>query len=84
MPGTSVAQRQFFGWAEHHPDQAKAEGKYPSAMSHSRMHDFAATPEKGLPAYVAHHEDGRSYYGKPKHAATADVSVPSARRYYGK
>ena len=49
MPATSQAQRRFFGWAEHNPEQAKAEGVLPK-MDKEQMHDFAATPEKGLPA----------------------------------
>ena len=49
MPATSKKQSRFFRWAEHNPGQAKAEGKYPTGMSKSDMHDFAATPDKGLP-----------------------------------
>jgi hypothetical protein len=35
--------------AEHHPE--KLRGLVPD-MSHKQLHDFAATPEKGLPAHV--------------------------------
>jgi hypothetical protein len=49
MPSVSVAQRRFFGWAMHHPDEAKAEGKA-TGMTPGQMKDFASTPEKGLPA----------------------------------
>lgn len=48
MPSESKAERRFFGWAEHNPAQAKAEGKLPD-MTKAQMHDFASTPEKGLP-----------------------------------
>lgn len=48
MPAVSKAQGRFFRWAEHNPAQAKAEGKA-TGMTKSQMHDFAATPEKGLP-----------------------------------
>lgn len=47
MPATSKAQANFFGMCEHHPEHAK--GKCPD-MPKSQMHDFAATPRKGLPA----------------------------------
>jgi hypothetical protein len=50
LPAVSKKQRRFFGWAEHNPSEAKAEGKYPKEMTHKQMHDFAATKEKGLPA----------------------------------
>lgn len=49
MPATSQAQRRFFGWAEHHPEEAKREGKYPKGMTRDQMSEFASTPEKGLP-----------------------------------
>ena len=49
MPAVSKARGRFFRWAEHNPDQAKAEGKA-TGMTTSQMHDFAVTPEKGLPA----------------------------------
>jgi hypothetical protein len=49
MPSVSVRQRRFFGWVEHHPDEARAEGKYPAGMTQDQMHDFAVTKESGLP-----------------------------------
>ena len=64
MPATSQAQARFFRWAEHNPQQAKSEGKA-TGMSKQQMHDFAATPEKGLP----HHAPARA----------ANGSVPVAR-----
>lgn len=51
MPAVSKAQGRFFRWAEHNPAQAKAEGKA-TGMTKSQMHDFAVTPEKGLPETV--------------------------------
>jgi hypothetical protein len=51
MPAVSKDQGRFFRWAEHNPDQAKAEGKA-TGMTTSQMHDFAVTPEKGLPNKV--------------------------------
>jgi hypothetical protein len=52
MPSESKAQRRFMGWLEHNPEQAAAEGKSTN-MSHQQLHDFASTPEKGLPEHVA-------------------------------
>lgn len=50
MPATSIAQRRFFGGWEHDPEGMH--GARPK-MTHEQMHDFAATPEKGLPMYAA-------------------------------
>ena len=60
MPAVSKAQQRFFGWAEHNPDKAKAEGKA-IGMSQQQMHDFAATPQKGLPQRAP---KKRQYYGE--------------------
>lgn len=48
MPSVSQAQRKFFAWQEHHPDQAAAEGKSVD-MTKNQMRDFASTPDAGLP-----------------------------------
>ena len=48
MPAVSQAQRRFFGWAMHNPEEARAKGKMPD-MTQSQMRDFASTPDKGLP-----------------------------------
>ena len=47
MPAKSKAQRKYFGWLEHAPEAAAKRKK--SGMTHAQMHDFASTPEKGLP-----------------------------------
>lgn len=52
MPATSKAQRQLFAIAEHQPDKLKNK-KVLGSMSKEDMHDFASTPEKGLPEHVA-------------------------------
>jgi hypothetical protein len=64
VPAVSKAQRRYFGWAEHNPAQAKAEGKFPTGMSMASMHDFAATKEKGLPAQAPSVPRKRKYYGQ--------------------
>jgi len=46
MPAVSEAQRRFFAIAEHHPEKLKR--RMPK-MSHKALHEFASTPEKGLP-----------------------------------
>jgi len=46
MPSVSQAQGRFFRWAEHDPAQAKKEGV---DMTHEQMHEFAVTPDAGLP-----------------------------------
>lgn len=46
MPAVSQAQQRFMAIAEH--DLGKLRGKAPD-MTHSQLHDFAATPRKSLP-----------------------------------
>lgn len=62
MPAKSEAQRRLMAMAEHHPEQIYARNRGVLAMSTSQMHDYATTPEKGLPKRVRHK------IGKPKHA----------------
>lgn len=49
MPATSIAQRRAMSIAEHHPEELKGKNRGLLKMSHSQLHDFAATPEKSLP-----------------------------------
>lgn len=49
MPSVSVAQRKLFAIAEHNPESLHPENKGLAKLSHSQLHDFAATSEKGLP-----------------------------------
>jgi len=46
MPAKSEAQRQLMAIAEHHPEKVRPENRGVLKMSHSQLHDFAAT--KGL------------------------------------
>jgi hypothetical protein len=41
--------------AEHHPDASPEAKKLSKSMSHSQLHDFAATKEKNLPIKVHAH-----------------------------
>jgi len=49
MPAKSQAQQRFMAIAEHHPEQLR--GPAPD-MTHAQLHDFAATPRKGLPQHA--------------------------------
>jgi len=59
MPATSRAQRVAMAIAEHHPDQLNPANKGLLQMSHQQLHDFASTPEKGLPQ----HANAKTVYG---------------------
>ncbi len=50
MPAKSKAQAIAMSIAEHNPSQLYARNRGLLKMSHSQLHDFAATPRKGLPA----------------------------------
>lgn len=47
--------------AEHHPDKLKGKNKGLLKMSHSQLHDFAATKEKGLPMKKKMKGKGKSH-----------------------
>ena len=49
MPALSRNQRIAMAIAEHNPDKLYAKNKGMLSMSHDQLHDFASTPEKGLP-----------------------------------
>jgi len=51
MPAESKAQRIAMAIAEHHPEDLYARNKGLKEMSHKQLHEFASTPEKGLPSY---------------------------------
>ena len=52
MPATSKAQREAIAISEHSPSKLYARNKGLLSMSKSDKHDFASTPEKGLPQYA--------------------------------
>lgn len=56
MPARSVKQREAMAIAEHHPEELYPENKGLTKMSHSQLHEFAATKERGLPPKVHHHK----------------------------
>ena len=49
MPAESVAQRQAMAIALHHPEQLYERNKGLKEMTQKQLHEFASTPEKGLP-----------------------------------
>jgi hypothetical protein len=51
MPALSKAQRQAMAIAEHHPEKLYAKNKGLKKMTKEQLHDFATTPEKGLPMH---------------------------------
>lgn len=59
MPATSQAQQAFMAICEHNPQHAK--GKCPD-MTKKQLHDYAATPRKGLPKRAK--EDLKNGYRK--------------------
>ncbi len=52
MPAKSIAQRKAIAIAEHAPGKLYARNKGLLSMDKEDMHDFAATPEKGLPRKI--------------------------------
>lgn len=65
MPSESRSQRRLFGAAEHGADFPLAR-KLRATMSHQQLHDFAATPEQGLPERVPHPHRNLKHYLHPK------------------
>lgn len=65
MPAKSKAQRVAMAIAEHHPEQLNPENKGLADMSKKDLHDFASTPEKGLPE---HTKKKKSAYSRVREA----------------
>lgn len=38
--------------AEHHPEELYERNKGAADMTHKQLHEFASTPNKGLPTYA--------------------------------
>ena len=49
MPAVSRKQQIAMAIAEHDPDKLYERNEGLTKMSHSQLHDFAATPRKNLP-----------------------------------
>jgi len=52
VPAESKAQRIAMAIAEHHPEDLYEKNKGLADMTHKQLHEFASTPEKGLPQHV--------------------------------
>ncbi len=61
MPAVSQAQRKAIAIAENNPDKLYDRNKGLLSMKPSDMHDFAATPDAGLPKKKS---KKRTYYGE--------------------
>jgi hypothetical protein len=66
MPAVSKAQREAMAIAEHHPSELKGKNKGLLGMSHQQLHDFASTPEKGLPKRKKKSEYQKAYEKRHK------------------
>ena len=52
MPAVSRAQQIAMAIAKNNPSKLYARNRGMLAMSPNQLHDYAATPRKGLPAHV--------------------------------
>jgi hypothetical protein len=49
MPAISKAQQAVMAIAEHEPSKLQKKNRGVLDMTHKQLHEFAATPRKGLP-----------------------------------
>lgn len=54
MPAVSKAQQMAMAIAEHAPKKLLKRNRGLLKMSHQQLHDFAATPRKGLAEKITH------------------------------
>lgn len=52
MPALSLKMRRATAIAEHDPEKLYPRNRSLLGMSHQQLHDYASTPEKGLPTKV--------------------------------
>lgn len=62
MPSESQNQQIAMAIAEHNPSKLYARNAGLKKMSHEQLHEFAATPRKGLPKKVAKNKP--AFYGE--------------------
>jgi hypothetical protein len=70
MPAKSKAQQALMAIAEHNPSAVSSKNKGVLEMTHTQLHDFAATKTKGLPQKVKK----KVVTTKVKHTPIADNS----------
>ena len=51
MPAESQAQQRLMAMAEHNPGKVSKKNKTVLKMSGQQLHEYAATPRKGLPKH---------------------------------
>ena len=56
MPSVSQAQAILMSIAEHNPSAVSRKNRGVLGMSRQQLHDFAATPRKGLPKHKKAHK----------------------------
>ena len=56
MPSVSQAQQRLMAMAEHDPSAIHGKNRGVLGMSRQQLHDFAATPRKGLPKHKKAHK----------------------------
>jgi hypothetical protein len=68
VPAESKKQQMATAIAEHEPEKLYARNKGLLKMSHKQLHEFAATPRKGLPSKVKKKKfsSGGAVIGNPK------------------
>jgi hypothetical protein len=66
VPSTSQDQQQAFAIALHSPKKLFARNRSMLKMSHKQLHDFAATPRKGLPKHSPKEGAERGLSGQRK------------------
>ena len=64
MPAVSKKQQIAMAIAEHEPSKLNSSNRDLLQMSHQQLHDFAATPRKGLPE-AATPKKRKGYGGPP-------------------
>lgn len=64
MPAVSKKQQIAMAIAEHEPSKLYARNRGLRKMSHQQLHDFAATPRKGLPESVPKKKRGLKHVMK--------------------
>lgn len=83
MPAVSKKQRKMMGIAEHHPEMLHKKNRGVMQMSPKQMHEFAATPEHGLPARAKMSKSRRAMRDRST-AASPPMTTPEIARGYRK
>jgi len=63
VPAVSQKQAIAMRIAEHEPEKLYERNKGMADMSHKQLHEFASTPNKGLPTYAHAHKARQAHGG---------------------